>query len=114
TSSGDCIDPVWLRPGGLMLDVGVPSDVRSVTPGRDDILVLSAGYARVPASMPRDSFFLRFYHAIVPSCLGETVVLALDNRADAFSIGRELELDRVRDIGRLAEAHGFVFSEALA
>ena len=69
----------------------------------DDVLVLSAGYARVPASMPRDSFFLRFYHGIVPSCLGETMVLSLEDRAESFSIGRELELDRVREIGRLAE-----------
>jgi acetylornithine/succinyldiaminopimelate/putrescine aminotransferase len=114
TSSGDCIEPNWLRPGCLVLDVGVPSDVRWAAPARDDILILSAGYARVPASMPRDSFFLRFYHGIVPSCLGETMVLALEDRADSFSTGRELDLDRVREIGRLAEAHGFAFSEALA
>jgi acetylornithine/succinyldiaminopimelate/putrescine aminotransferase/predicted amino acid dehydrogenase len=114
TSSGDCIDPRWLRPGCLVLDVGVPSDVRRSTPARDDILILSAGYMRVPASMPRDSFFLRFYHGIVPSCLGETMVLALEDRADSFSIGRELDLGRIREIGRLAEAHGFAFSEPLA
>jgi acetylornithine/succinyldiaminopimelate/putrescine aminotransferase len=114
TSSGDCIEPEWLRPGCLVLDVGVPSDVRRATPARDDVLVLSAGYARVPASMPRDSFFLQFYHGIVPSCLGETMVLALENRADSFSIGRDLDLDRVREIGRLAESHGFAFSEPLA
>jgi acetylornithine/succinyldiaminopimelate/putrescine aminotransferase/predicted amino acid dehydrogenase len=114
TSSGDCIEPSWLRPGCLVLDVGVPSDIRRVAPERDDVLILSAGYARVPAAMPRDSFFLRFYHGIVPSCLGETMVLALENRADSFSIGRSLDLDRVHEIGRLAEAHGFAFSEALA
>lgn len=114
TSSGDCIDPGRLRPGCLVLDVGVPSDIRRTAAARDDVLILSAGYARVPASMPRDSFFLRLFHGIVPSCLGETMVLALEDRAESFSIGRELSLDRVREIGRLAEAHGFVFSEALA
>jgi acetylornithine/succinyldiaminopimelate/putrescine aminotransferase/predicted amino acid dehydrogenase len=114
TSSGDCIDPVWLRPGCLVLDVGVPSDVRRATPARDDVLILSAGYARVPQAMPRDSFFLWFYQGFVPSCLGETMVLALENRAESFSIGRDLDLDRVREIGRLAEAHGFVFSEPLS
>jgi 3-acetyloctanal aminotransferase len=114
TSSGDCIEPSWLRPGCLVLDVGVPSDVRGATPARDDVLVLSAGYARVPAAMPRDSFFLKFFHGIVPSCLGETMVLSLEDRADSFSIGRDLDLGRVHEIGRLAEAHGFAFSEALA
>ena len=75
TSTGNCIEPSWLRPGCLVLDVGVPSDVRRTTPARDDVLILSAGYSRVPAAMPRDSFFLRFYHGFVPSCLGETMVL---------------------------------------
>jgi predicted amino acid dehydrogenase len=114
TSSGDCIEPSWLRAGCLVLDVGVPSDVRRAMPARDDVLILSAGYARVPEAMPRDSFFLKFFHGIVPSCLGETMVLALENRADSFSIGRELDLGRVREVGRLAEVHGFTFSEALA
>jgi acetylornithine/succinyldiaminopimelate/putrescine aminotransferase/predicted amino acid dehydrogenase len=114
TSSGNCVEPSWLRPGCLVLDVGVPSDVHQATPARDDVLILAAGYARVPAAMPRDSCLLRFYHGIVPSCLGETMVLALENRAESFSIGRELDLDRVREIGRLAETHGFAFSEALA
>ena len=114
TSSGNCIDPGWLRPGCLVLDVGVPSDVRAVTPARDDVLILSAGYSRVPAWMPRDSFFLRLYHGIVPSCLGETMVLALENRADSFSIGRDIGLDHVAEIGRLAESHGFDFSQPLA
>ncbi len=114
TSSGNCIDPSWLRPGCVVLDVGVPSDVRQATPARDDVLILAAGYARVPEAMPRDSFFLRFYQGIVPSCLGETMVLALANRADSFSIGRDLGLGRVAEIGRLAESHGFTFSDALA
>jgi putrescine aminotransferase len=113
TSSGDCIEPSWLRPGCLVLDVGVPSDVRRTTPPRDDVLVLSAGYARVPTAMPRDSFFLRFYHGIVPSCLGETMVLALVDRAVSYSIGRELDLERIQEIGRIAEEHGFSFSEPL-
>ncbi len=114
TSSGNCIDPSWLRPGCIVLDVGVPSDVRQATPVRDDVLILAAGDGRVPEAMPRDSFFLRFYQGIVPSCLGETMVLALANRADSFSIGRDLGLGRVAEIGRLAESQGFTFSDALA
>jgi hypothetical protein len=41
------------------------------------------------------------------------MVLALENRAESFSIGRDLRFDRVREIGRLADAHGFEFSEML-
>ena len=66
TSSGNCIEQSWLRPGCLVLDVGVPSDVRQTTPARDDVLILSAGYARVPATMPRNSSSSGF---ITESCL---------------------------------------------
>ena len=64
--------------------------------------------------MPRDSFFLRFFHGIVPSCLGETMVLALENRADSFSIGRELDLDRSARSAGWPRRTGSCFSEALA
>jgi acetylornithine/succinyldiaminopimelate/putrescine aminotransferase len=42
------------------------------------------------------------------------MVLALANRGESFSIGRDLGLGKVGEIGRLAETHGFTFSEALA
>ncbi len=113
TSSGDCIDPAHLRPGTLVLDVGVPTDVRRDGPPRSDVLVLAAGYSRVPDTVPRNSFFLQFFQGIVPSCLGETMVLSFEGRAESFSIGRELDLRRVREIGRLAEAHGFTFADAI-
>ncbi|WP_260614532.1 aminotransferase class III-fold pyridoxal phosphate-dependent enzyme, partial [Streptomyces sp. WAC02707] len=40
-------------------------------------------------------------------CLGDTMVLALEGRAESFSLGRELPLERVRTIGRIAARHGF-------
>ena len=114
TSSGDCIDPGWLRPGCLVLDVGVPSDIRRAAAGpRRCSDSLRRIFPRARGDAPR-LVLPAVLHGIVPSCLGETMVLALENRADSFSIGRDLDLDRIREIGRLAEAHGFVFSQALA
>jgi acetylornithine/succinyldiaminopimelate/putrescine aminotransferase/predicted amino acid dehydrogenase len=110
TSSGNCIDPAWLRPGSIVLDVAVPTDVRRTGPPRPDVLVLSAGFSRLPDTMARDSRFLALYGGVVPSCLGETLVLALEGRAECFSVGRQLSLDRVEEIGRLAERHGLDFS----
>lgn len=40
------------------------------------------------------------------ACLGETALLALAERYEAFSIGRDLDLRRVKEIYRLAREHG--------
>ncbi len=114
TSSGDCIDPAWLRPGSLVVDVGIPTDVRGTQCQRDDVLILSGGLARVPQTMPLDSIYLRFHQGVVPGCLAETTVLALEERAECFSLGRALDLDRVEQIGGLAKSHGFRFDSLLS
>jgi putrescine aminotransferase len=48
------------------------------------------------------------------SCLAETMVLALDDRAEALSLGRNLQLAAIESIGRRAREHGFRFDRAFA
>jgi len=111
TSTGDCVDPDFLLPGAVVIDVALPTDVLGTRAWRDDVLLLSGGLARVPDTMPRDSMFLGFYQGVVPCCLGETIVLALEGRAEDYSLGRDLDLDRIEEIGALARYHGFDFSQ---
>ena len=110
TSTGQCIDQQWLLPGSIVIDVGVPSDVCKANSPRDDVLILTGGFVRVPPSIPLNSTFLWFQHGIIPSCLGETIVLALTKRAECFSLGRTLNLDSIQEIGSVAQEQGFDFS----
>ena len=110
TSSGSCIEQGWLRPGTLVTDVAVPTDVKGNAPERDDVLILTGGLSRVPGTMPMDSTYLWFHHGMVPSCLAETTVLGLEGRTECFSLGRDLKPERIEEIGRLACKHGFTFS----
>lgn len=109
TSSGNCIDQRELRPGSVVVDVGVPADVQGSRPIRSDVLIISGGLSLVPDSFPRDSMFLSFHHGMIPSCLGETINLALENRPESFSLGRNLSVERVREIGGVAAKNGFRF-----
>jgi acetylornithine/succinyldiaminopimelate/putrescine aminotransferase len=111
TSSGNCIDQSWLRPGSVVVDVAVPTDVRGSQAERSDVLVISGGLIRVPDAMPLNSMFLDFHHGMIPSCLGETMVLGLEGRAECFSLGRNLNADSIMEIGAIASAHGFDFSQ---
>lgn len=114
TSSGNCIDQKRLQPGSVVIDVAVPTDVEGAAPLRDDVLIISGGLTRVPQSMPLASKFLWFHQGMVPSCLAETMLLALDRRAECYSLGRQLDVAGIRAIGQRAIAHGFDFSRLIS
>jgi acetylornithine/succinyldiaminopimelate/putrescine aminotransferase/predicted amino acid dehydrogenase len=114
TSTGNCIEQSWLRPGALVVDVAVPTDVCGGAPERSDVLILSGGLTRVPDTMPLNSVLLGFHRGVIPSCLGETMVLALEHREECFSLGRNLEIDGVQEIGAIAASHGFDFSQLIS
>ncbi|HVW36697.1 MAG TPA: aminotransferase class III-fold pyridoxal phosphate-dependent enzyme, partial [Pirellulales bacterium] len=114
TSSGNCIDQKRLLPGSVVIDVAVPTDVEGGRPLRDDVLIISGGLTRIPQSMPLNSKYLWFHQGMIPSCLAETMVLALDRRSECYSLGRQLDVAGIRDIGERAIAHGFDFSQLIS
>ena len=61
--------------------------------------------------MPLSSHYLWFHRGTMAGCLAETLVLALDESAECFSLGRNLEPAKVEKIGQRAIAHGFSFSQ---
>jgi 3-acetyloctanal aminotransferase len=111
TSSGGCIDQQWLAPGAILCDVAVPTDVIGSHALRDDCLILSGGLCRVPDTMPLSSRYMWFHRGAMAGCLAETLVLALDESAENFSLGRNLDVSRIEEIGKRARAHGFSFSQ---
>lgn len=111
TSSGGCIEQDWLTPGTILSDVAVPTDIRGSQATRRDCLFLSGGLCKVPETMPLSSRYLWFHRGAMAGCLAETIVLALDDSPENFSLGRSLQPERVAEIGRRAEAHGFSFSQ---
>jgi acetylornithine/succinyldiaminopimelate/putrescine aminotransferase/predicted amino acid dehydrogenase len=110
TSSGQCIAQEWLRPGTIVSDVAVPTDVLGTEVLRDDVLILTGGLSRVPDTMSMKSDYMWFHRGMIPSCLAETMVLGLEDRRECFSLGRVLDVERIELIGQLAREHGFSFS----
>lgn len=110
TSSGGCIDQRWLTSGTILSDVGVPTDTLGSHAERPDVLILSGGLCKAPATMPLTSRYLWFHRGSIAACLAETVTLALDESAECLSLGRNLDPMRIEAIGRRAEAHGFSFA----
>lgn len=104
------VKPEDLKPGAVVCDVARPRNVsRQVVEQRNDVLVIDGGILDVPGEVN-----FGFDFGLPPSnayaCMAETMVLALEARYERFSIGRELNLERVDEIAQLACKHGFRLS----
>lgn len=108
TSSIDfVVDPLVLKPGAIVCDVARPRDVsEEVARLRDDILIVDGGVVEVPGDVDFH-FDFGFPPRMSYACMAETMILALEGKVSDFSLGREIHLDQVEEITRLAEKHGF-------
>ena len=108
TSAGrPVIYPEHLRPGAVICDVALPHDVSyRVVKERDDVLVVDGGLAEVPGKVN-----FGFNYGLPPDltfgCMAETMALALESRFEDYTVGKELQIERVREIEELAVRHGF-------
>jgi len=101
------VHPEMLKPGAVVCDVARPRDVsRAVADQRKDVLVIEGGVVKVPGEV-QFNFDFGFPPQMAYACMAETMILALEGRCENFSLGRKLQPDKVREIGRLAEKHGF-------
>jgi fatty aldehyde-generating acyl-ACP reductase len=106
----DIIKPEHLLPGSVICDVARPRDVSAMVAAvRDDILVIDGGMVDVPG--PVDFHFdFGFPEGKAYACMAETMALALEGRFEDYTIGKEITLERVREITAIAEKHGFRLS----
>ena len=106
TSDGAVIDEAWLLPGTLVLDLALPRDVHRAG-HRSDVLLVDGGLVTMPAEASSSWLADLCTDGTIFGCLAETMILALERRAEPFSVGRELELEKIEEIGRLGAKHGF-------
>ncbi len=101
------IAPSHLKPGAVVCDVARPRDVsRAVAEQRDDVLVIDGGMVEVPGEVDF-GFDFGFPPRMAYACMAETMILALEGRYESYTLGRDLQIEKVEEIARLAEKHGF-------
>jgi len=108
TSAVDTVvEPEDIKPGAVVCDVARPRDVSSrVAEVRDDVLVIEGGVVEVPGDVEFDLNF-GFPPKTAYACMAEAMVLALENRYESYTLGRELTIKQVEEIAALAKKHGF-------
>lgn len=101
------IDPKDLKPGAVVCDVARPRNVsKEVSQLRNDVLVIEGGVINVPGQVDFH-FNFGFPPRTSYACMSETMILALDGRYENFSLGRELDVDKIKLISDLADKHNF-------
>lgn len=108
TSAVDSIiGPADLMPGAVVCDVSRPRNVsKQVAEQRNDVLVIEGGVVKVPGPV-QFNFNFGFPLGMAYACMSETMILALEKKYENYTLGRDLSLEQVEEISRLAEKHGF-------
>lgn len=122
SSTQDVIEPEDLQTGAVVCELSLPHDVsRRVALERPDVLVTEGGNMRVPGRPrfdrvrePGTEFDLNLPRGTALACMSETMVLALEDRCESYTLGRGIEVERVIEIERLATRCGFTLADMRA
>ncbi len=101
------VDISKCKPGAVICDVARPPDINAPEAAlRPDVLVIESGEVLIPGDIdfgydiglpPKTSY----------ACLAETCLLAMEGRFEDYTLGRNIEIGRVKEIYRLFKKHGF-------
>jgi predicted amino acid dehydrogenase len=100
------IDVLKLKPGCVVCDVARPPDVREEDARlRPDVLVVESGEILLPGQ-PNFGFDIGLPPGVAYACLAEAAVLAMEGRFENFTLGRNIEMEKVKEMYHLFKKHG--------
>ncbi len=106
----DVIHAEDLQAGSVVCDVARPRDVSAMVAAvRNDILVIDGGMVDVPGPV-NFHFNFGFPEGKAYACMAETIALALEGRFEDYTVGKNITLERVKEIATIARKHGFRMS----
>ncbi|MBK6431328.1 serine carboxypeptidase [Candidatus Amarolinea dominans] len=101
------IDITRCKPGAVICDVARPPDISEEEAAlRPDVLVIESGEILIPGDVDF-GFDIGLPPKTAYACLAETTLLAMEGIFEDYTLGREIEMDRVKEIYRLFKKHGF-------
>jgi len=99
------LDIMKVKPGCVITDVARPLDLPpSEVAKRPDVLVIESGEIQLPGEVRMKNIGLP--PGVAYACLAETIVLALEGRFENYTVGRQIEWEKVHEIYQLGLKHG--------
>jgi len=102
----EILDIMKVKPGCVITDVARPLDLpASDVAKRPDVLVIESGEIDLPTKV-KGLKSIGLPPNVIYACLAETIVLALEGRFEVFTVGRDTEWEKVKEIYKLGLKHG--------
>jgi predicted amino acid dehydrogenase len=99
------LDIMNVKPGCVITDVARPLDLSAEDVAkRPDVLVIESGEIELPGDVHMRDIGLP--HGVAYACLAETIALALEGRYETYTVGRNIEWEKVKEIYRIGLKHG--------
>jgi predicted amino acid dehydrogenase len=99
------LDIMDVKPGCVITDVARPLDLSAEDVARrPDVLVVESGEIQLPGDVTMKNIGLP--RGVTYACMAETVVLALEGRYETYTVGRNIEWEKVKEIYKLGLKHG--------
>lgn len=95
--------------GCVVCDISVPHNINADDASKKDVLVVDGGIVQFPC--PVDFSYLALTKDVGYACLSEATILALEGRFESFSCGGEISFDKIIEINKLADKHGFKLAD---
>lgn len=100
------VEVMRLKPGAVVCDCSRPLDFDiEDAKKRPDVLIIESGEVILPGPVEID-FDLGLPGNTVYACLAETALLALEKQYEPFTIGRDIEWSKVKQIYKMGLRHG--------
>lgn len=101
------LDITRCKPGAVICDVARPPDISPDEAAlRPDVLVIESGEVLIPGDIDF-GYDIGLPPKTAYACLAETALLAMEGRFEDYTIGRDIEIERVKEIYRLFKKHRF-------
>jgi len=94
-----------IRPGTIIFDISYPRRIPSHI--RDDILVIDGVAIRPPGENVDFNFDFGLPKGLCYPCIAEPMILAMEQKFENYSLGKEPEPHKIREIMQLGTKHGF-------
>jgi predicted amino acid dehydrogenase len=101
------VDISQCKPGAVICDVARPEDISPQEAAlRPDVLVIESGEVLIPGDIDL-GYDIGLPPKTAYACLAETSLLAMEGRFEDYTLGRNIEMDRVKEIYRLFKKHEY-------
>ena len=101
------VDITKCKPGAVICDVARPPDISKEEAAlRPDVLVIESGEVLIPGEI-NFGYDIGLPKGTAYACLAETALLAMEGRFEDYTLGRNISMERVKEIYRLFKKHDF-------